>query len=96
MRIAEYKNGEVTYRDATEEEIEEQAKIEAEMFDEPTDPVANAYSVKTIYKTGELVQYNGEMYRFKLNRAKGILPTNKTYWEKVNMTTIINELKEEK
>jgi len=91
MRICD--NG--VYRDMTDDEI-------AELFNdipditEYSDPIANEYSESTMYKAGELVQYNGEMYRFKLNRAKGILPTNKTYWEKVNMTTIINELKEEK
>lgn len=94
MKIAEYIDGELVYRDPTEEETN--AINNEEKPIKQINPIANAYEDTVMYKNGDLAQYNNEMYRFKLNRAKGIKPTNKKYWEKVSMTTIINELNEEK
>lgn len=53
------------------------------------------YDSETKYNKGEVVDCGGAYYRLKTERARGINPTDKTYWENISLTDLIKEISKE-
>lgn len=82
----------------TAEEIAEferkAAKFDAEIAKMPHAPLSEFDFGKT-YVKGDLVSAEGNFFRLKTERARGINPTDKTYWENISLTDLIKEISKE-
>ena len=90
MKISE--NGIVRDMTPEEEAYYNSFPIEAP---QSVDPVAEGYDAILTYKKGDCVQFNGGIYRLKTERARNIDPTDKTYWENISLSKLINEIEKE-
>lgn len=63
--------------------------------EEPPKEIAATYDSTEMYVKGDVVDYEGYYYRLKTERARNIVPTNKTYWENISLTDLIKEISKE-
>ena len=59
-----------------------------------TEDVAG-YDVNRTFLKGDVTRFNNSLYRLKTERARGIEPTNKTYWENISLADLIKEISKE-
>lgn len=76
---------------------EEEAKYNTQSNDDycPSKAMTMDYDEAATYKKGDCVEFKDALYRLKTERARGIEPTDKTYWENISLTDLIKEISKE-
>ena len=60
-----------------------------------SDLIADEYDSTKKYTVGDCVQYEGNLYQLKVERARGILPTNTHYWKKFSISEWMYQIENE-
>lgn len=60
--------------------------------EEVAESITSSYDPQKVYELNEYCLYNGELFRFKLEKGKGIEPSNKLYWEACDIASELNRI----
>lgn len=75
---------------------EEEKAYRSDALTTPTvNPQYPSYDEKVTYTKGDCVEFYGGIWRLKTERARGIEPTDKTYWENISLADLIKEISKE-